>query len=453
MAIQCEICDSQNLLKQDGVFVCQDCGAKYSIEEIRKMVSGKAQPPQQPPVQETVQAEKEAPVEPEQKPEEDVVQLLQWAESAFEMGNDGAGNNYLRKAQTIAPYDHAVLRYRLAHNSHIGRDFLKRMIQAAPAEKQAEEYEFAYELMDAQGEHFGFPCGDIHADVHPEKKTVKYLLQEIMPQLRMENFWDFDRLMEMHFKNIIRALNEVKLPDPDIEEGIFARTEWGYVASIFRGDAYLQEADAMIPASRKEELYTAFYNACDRILKGRFCCEDYKTHRFVRVTDSTNIYGKDWKNAKKIRKKYKDMLEQINREREAAIAAEKERQEREAKAAKEAERAAYWAEHPEEMSKLKQEKALLEAKITKLEKQHQVDDQKKEMERAGYDLQRYEEELHRCGIFQGKRKKELQQLIEECRNKEQNCRVAYEKNTREYEQTHRELKTRWTEINRKLNRE
>lgn len=35
----CEVCESDNIIKQDGLFICQSCGAKYSIEEIKKMVS------------------------------------------------------------------------------------------------------------------------------------------------------------------------------------------------------------------------------------------------------------------------------------------------------------------------------------------------------------------------------------------------------------------------------
>lgn len=35
----CEICGSTDLMKQDGVFVCQSCGTKYSTEEARKMMA------------------------------------------------------------------------------------------------------------------------------------------------------------------------------------------------------------------------------------------------------------------------------------------------------------------------------------------------------------------------------------------------------------------------------
>ena len=37
-ALQCEMCGSQDMVKQDGMYVCQNCGTKYSVEEARKMM-------------------------------------------------------------------------------------------------------------------------------------------------------------------------------------------------------------------------------------------------------------------------------------------------------------------------------------------------------------------------------------------------------------------------------
>jgi hypothetical protein len=34
----CDVCGGKELIKQDGVFVCQSCGTKYSVEEVKKMV-------------------------------------------------------------------------------------------------------------------------------------------------------------------------------------------------------------------------------------------------------------------------------------------------------------------------------------------------------------------------------------------------------------------------------
>lgn len=37
-ALTCEMCGSTNIVKEDGVFVCQSCGTKYSVEEAKKMM-------------------------------------------------------------------------------------------------------------------------------------------------------------------------------------------------------------------------------------------------------------------------------------------------------------------------------------------------------------------------------------------------------------------------------
>lgn len=36
--LTCEMCGSNDLIKQEGVFVCQSCGCKYSVEEAKKMM-------------------------------------------------------------------------------------------------------------------------------------------------------------------------------------------------------------------------------------------------------------------------------------------------------------------------------------------------------------------------------------------------------------------------------
>ena len=37
-AVVCELCGSNELVKEDGMFVCQYCGTKYSLEEARKLM-------------------------------------------------------------------------------------------------------------------------------------------------------------------------------------------------------------------------------------------------------------------------------------------------------------------------------------------------------------------------------------------------------------------------------
>ena len=37
-AMVCELCGSNDIVKQDGVYVCQHCGTKYSVEEAKKLI-------------------------------------------------------------------------------------------------------------------------------------------------------------------------------------------------------------------------------------------------------------------------------------------------------------------------------------------------------------------------------------------------------------------------------
>lgn len=41
----CELCGSTDLVKQDGMFVCQSCGCKYTVEEARKLMGGDGDAP------------------------------------------------------------------------------------------------------------------------------------------------------------------------------------------------------------------------------------------------------------------------------------------------------------------------------------------------------------------------------------------------------------------------
>lgn len=42
--LTCEMCGSTNLIKHNGIFVCQDCQTKYSVEEAKRIMSGNSEP-------------------------------------------------------------------------------------------------------------------------------------------------------------------------------------------------------------------------------------------------------------------------------------------------------------------------------------------------------------------------------------------------------------------------
>ena len=86
--LTCEMCGSTDLVKQDGVFVCQTCGCKYSVEEARKMM-----------VEETVEVVSTVKVDNSGL----VDSYLQMAENALDAGNNSEAENYANKIIEINP--------------------------------------------------------------------------------------------------------------------------------------------------------------------------------------------------------------------------------------------------------------------------------------------------------------------------------------------------------------
>lgn len=459
MAIQCEICDSTNLLKQDGVFVCQDCGARYTTEEIKKMVSGASSTsvPPTPSVTAatTPVAKKEAPASEAQRPtkDEELTQLLEWSRSAYAEGNTVAGDTYLSKANNKDCTNPDVIQMNLERGKIYSRDNLKHLI-----EKSAVSYEFAYDVLEKQGMTLGFPFAESDYErLKGKSGTASRLVERTIPELKMEGFWDIDRLLAIHFKSAIRWMNAYQLPEPTTEDGLSAASHWGIVLGIFNTDKYLQEVDMLIPSSLKIDLYKAFCKACDTVLQGTFYIQvhvGYQSFDYPKITEdltvklyhATNrtqpLEAQRWKEAKEVREKYKNLIAKIEADAAAAIAAEKAKR-----------NAAYWEEHLEKYSQLKSEKTLLEAKIRKLQNEHQADPQKKAMEAARRDIIKYNYELQSCGIFQGKRKKELAEWIAVLQKKERECAATYEKNTADYEESLKDLQNQLTEVSKRLNRE
>lgn len=87
--LTCEMCGGTDLVKQDGMFVCQTCGTKYSVEEAKKMmiegtvdVSGS-----------TVRVDNSASIE----------NYFKMAESAYDSSNQKEAESYCNKIIEIEP--------------------------------------------------------------------------------------------------------------------------------------------------------------------------------------------------------------------------------------------------------------------------------------------------------------------------------------------------------------
>ena len=87
-ALVCEMCGSTDLIKQNGLFVCQSCGIKYSVEEARKMmIAGTVN------VAGTVKVDNSASID----------NYFKMAKSAYESSNQKEAENYCNKIIEIEP--------------------------------------------------------------------------------------------------------------------------------------------------------------------------------------------------------------------------------------------------------------------------------------------------------------------------------------------------------------
>ena len=89
-ALTCEMCGSTNLIKEGGVFVCQSCGTKYSVEDAKKMmVEGTVD------VKGTVKLDKS----------QDVKNLVQLAKDALDSENGEEAYSYANRALETDPFN------------------------------------------------------------------------------------------------------------------------------------------------------------------------------------------------------------------------------------------------------------------------------------------------------------------------------------------------------------
>lgn len=86
--LTCEMCGSTDLMKQDGVFVCQTCGTKYSVEEAKKMM-----------VEGTVEVAGTVKVDDCAK----IANYYTMAENAYDASNQKEAESYCNKIIEIEP--------------------------------------------------------------------------------------------------------------------------------------------------------------------------------------------------------------------------------------------------------------------------------------------------------------------------------------------------------------
>lgn len=144
--LTCEICGSSDLIKEEGVFACQSCGCKYSVEEARKMM-----------VEGVVEIAGTVKVDESEKDMQKIERYLHMAKAASEGMDTDAVVEYSDKVLEIDPENYEAWKHRAlaaGWNSSLNNPktaqvitAAKRCLELAPVH---ERYEIAEEIY-AQG--------------------------------------------------------------------------------------------------------------------------------------------------------------------------------------------------------------------------------------------------------------------------------------------------------------
>ena len=462
--LTCEMCGSTDLMKQDGVFVCQSCGTKYSVEEAKKMMVE---------VGGAVEVKNAAQLE----------NLLNLANSSFESKNYAQAEEFCN--QVIAMDDKNYEAWKLkgeainyqinAKNQRILEVYncIMTSYRVLPDEEKAiKKYEIIFSLKTCfEGEvdfwlkqfETGRPtkaaltrAKNAYIDAYNKMKAAfEELGLEESKEGYLTNFGNFfvikcNAICSAAWKSTV-GYNYYR---DYMGQGIdpFGRTDLRWVIAntdLYRPskhiwDTFLEESDNLISLLQfaeeqfnddtnpkvMEAIYSniAFFEECIipsgswKITQGYTSNWDqYKTvgwHEEYSLTDAA-------KNSRRaIMNKYKEKERTIPKEVEARQKAKKEK-ERKEKIAK------YWEAHVEEKAKLDKEQADLKTKMDELNAEiaaidkknaAKIDELRKERDKklpceVEVDKQRdlirdLEAQRDKCGIFKGKEKKAIQARLD-----------------------------------------
>ena len=462
--LTCEMCGSTDLMKQDGVFVCQSCGTKYSVEEAKKMMVE---------VGGAVEVKNAAQLE----------NLLNLANSSFESKNYAQAEEFCN--QVIAMDDKNYEAWKLkgeainyqinAKNQRILEVYncIMTSYRVLPDEEKAiKKYEIISSLKTCFEGEVDFwlkqfeaerptkaaltRAKDAYIDAYNKMKAAfEELGLEESKEGYLTNFDNFfvgkcNAICNSAWKSTVGYnyyrdyMGQGKDPFGRTDQRwVIANTDL-YRPSKHIWDTFLEEADNLISLLQfaeeqfnddtnpkvMEAIYSniAFFEECIipsgswKITQGYTSNWDqYKTvgwHEEYSLTDAA-------KNSRRaIMNKYKEKERTVPKEVEARQKAKKEK-ERKEKIAK------YWEAHAEEKAKLDKEQADLKtkmdelnAKIAAIDKKNsaKIDELSKERDKklpceAEVDKQRdlirdLEAQRDKCGIFKGKEKKAIQARLD-----------------------------------------
>lgn len=418
--LTCELCGSTELIKQDGFFVCQGCGTKYSPEEARKLLAeaGDAPAPQSVTKQDH---------------SEDIARLLNLASNAFEVRNFDETLTYTARILELDDTNYRALYMK-------GTATLWQSTTARPRIKDAELYwSEALRYVPLETPEAEKLCKDIVREYCAAVSALKVLyLQQInsvaelfsAPQsiIELNQKWLIGRVSMTACYNVrlpedqrsasaarVLSKGEVVLPLSEFRKFLDRVSERAYSQfRIYRGgnlgpsgqEAYRLLVNSWIPYACLERK--------DQVAALEYAKKIYQQAKTVLRQCEFTTQGID------------QSIDKVNNAiRETEVKVREERKKERKKRLEE-----YWKEHSQEKEELETRKAETEGEIRKINSAiAELEDSRKQVPalKDRYDICLKIDVLTNrkksLGIFSGKEKKALQEQIDalhEERRKQEN---------------------------------
>lgn len=463
--LTCEMCGSTDLLKQDGVFVCQSCGCKYSVEEAKKMmIEGVVE------VAGTVKVDNS----------EQVTNFLIMANNAYTAGNNKEAEDYCNKIIEIDPKN--------------AEAWLLKGIAAAwqstIANPRTDEFSKCYEKVLKNADNYddmerlaikGYKeYYKLSLAMHKSKlnQIVKYPNSKSNQEFLRYNLQNilWGSKLDMIYFQAVKTLNEgkpenEKIPKKDLSEisdckGLYVLkdeesvtsgiTLWNnafkeykssnggypsdYVTNkmIERGSVAIQIIESVIPSDTSEinnitdeRKIKCITRACENLIKMK---SDFKNVKSYTISYNNGI--KRYVTDKEFNLGYKQTLQQSIEKYKSILNIFQKMQESKERKQQQERIKKYWEEHKEEKQALENELNNLTEKLNDLQsrvdaindknapqiaeleaKKTQQIPEEVELDKQRKLIQDLDNQRYSLGIFHGRQKKELTARLEKERSK------------------------------------
>lgn len=425
--IVCEMCESTEFAKEEGMFICQGCGMKYSVEEAKKLM---------------VEVEGDAPASgaASASSQEKVENLLTLAENAIKSANNTEAESYASKVLEIDPTNYLAWRIKgeaVGWQTKVDNirfvemtNCFRNAVDNVPEDKRADlivrirlqAENLAEALIDLDTKNFGeLPIEENRDRCLACSSAVLELATTLLKMGVGFSVAKITQYMADHF-------NTAAVKGSD-----YADNNYGPEKSSMYYEAYIRwmnQTDYCIDLLRRAFIHAQEEKTINLIVKNMrilhqgvidSCCYKFEAGAYY----SDYVVDKNLTDAAK--KSRRDEVAKYERDAAKKIKEKKDAEEKERREKQEAANRKYWEAHAEEKAELEAKKAQLEGEIKELtEKRKPIDAEiskvategnatlpiETEVEEFRGKLDALNRELASLGIFKGKEKKALREKID-----------------------------------------